>query len=141
MNAIDFLMKEHHKVREKLAQIEDLKIIDQQRKQEFKTLASMLIRHEMMEHQVWYPHFKNDPRLSETVKHLLKEEGHAERAIKQLENVHDNDQWQDQFVKLKNDVDHHANEEEYLLFPEVKKLLSQQQLEEIGQKMAEFMKQ
>lgn len=139
MNAIDFLISEHNKVRNELEKIAGLKIDDPTRRAEFDKLASHLIRHETMEHQIWYPHFKNNALLSDTVKHLLKEEGAAERAIQQLENVNDNDKWQDKFTKFKDDVGHHANEEEYLLFPEVKKLLSAAELEKIGKEMADFM--
>lgn len=138
MNAIDFLIKEHNQVRKMFADIEQDSYHFASQKKRFDTLANDLIRHENMEHQVWYPHFKN--RLPDEVKHLLTEEKHAEKAIKQLETLKTQETWEVHFLKLKNAVEHHAKEEETTLFPAVKRLLSQKELEEIGLKMHQFKK-
>lgn len=141
MNAIDFLIKEHNKVRKTFAEIADSSHHFETKKKMFSHLAAELIRHETMEHKVWYPHFKNDSRLDETVKHLVKEENHAEKAIKQLSGIDSEVTWEAHFKLLKNDVEHHAKEEENKLFPQVKKLLSETELEKIGEDMYEFKKQ
>ena len=85
MNAIDFLIKEHNKVRTMLAAISKDSHSFDTKKERFEILATDLIRHENMEHEVWYPHFKND--VPETVKHLLKEEKTAEKEIKKIEEL------------------------------------------------------
>ena len=138
MNAIDFLIKEHRQVKQTLADISDKSHREDTKKKMFDSLCHDLIRHETMEHQVWYPHFKNDKRLNETVRHLLSEEKSAEKAIKQFEKVETQKEWEEKFSKFKQAVEHHAHEEEHKLFPEVKKLLSEAQLEKIGKAMHEF---
>lgn len=136
MNAIDFLIKEHDKVRKILNDISDNSHHETTKKKMFDDLTKELIRHEKMEHQIWYPHFKN--KLSQTVQHLVKEEQSAEKAIKKMENIDAPDTWETKFAKFKKDVEHHATEEEKDLFPEVRKILDEAQLEKIGKEMYAF---
>lgn len=138
MNAIDFLIKEHNHVRQAFAELTKHSHRDETQKKQFQSLCFDLIRHEEMEHAVWYPHFKNDSRLSQTVKHLLTEEKHAEKVIKQIDSIQSTDEWEKKVLKLKEEVEHHASEEEEQLFPEVKKLLSEEDLEKIGLEMFHF---
>ncbi|BCA96003.1 hemerythrin [Legionella antarctica] len=140
MNAIDFLIKEHNDVRHALAKIEENSLHDETKRQMFQSLCQDLIRHETMEHVVWYPHFKNDQRLNPTVRHLLSEEKTAEEIIKQFEHIDAQQEWDRKFSKLKNEVEHHADEEEEKLFPEVKKILTEDDLEKIGLDMFHFKK-
>ncbi len=59
MNAIDFLMKEHHHVRVLLADLLNPSHRFDTRQKLFSELSQDLLRHEEMEHTVWYPQFKN----------------------------------------------------------------------------------
>lgn len=140
MNAIDFLTKEHQHVRKILADIaQDTHRIETKRKM-FDTLCDEILRHETMEHKIWYPRIKTNANLSDEVKHLLSEEKSAEKAIKQLENVNSTQEWQEKFNKFRRAVEHHAQEEETELFPQVSRLLSKEELEQIGKQMHEFNK-
>ena len=138
MNAIQFLINEHNRVRYLLGEISDESQRFEIQKKKFETLASDLIRHENMEQQVWYPYFKN--KISTEVQHLVSEEKHAEMAIKALEGLKTKADWEAHFLKLKAAVEQHAQEEENELFPEVKRVLSVKELEEIGLKLDAFKK-
>jgi len=138
MNAIDFLVKEHHRVRKTLTEINNESHREDTRKKMFDALCQDLLLHEEMEHKKWYPHFRDDKRLNQTVKHLLTEEKGAEKAIHQFDNVKSYEEWEQKFLKFKRDVEHHAYEEEHDLFPEVRKLFSEEDLEKIGQELYEF---
>lgn len=138
MNAIDFLIKEHDNVRKMLRDIkEDAHHYESQRR-EFEKLSKVLLRHETMEHEVWYPCFKN--KIPSKVKHLVREENMAEMAIKKLDTFKTEEAWEEHFIKFKRDVENHAREEERDLFPEVQKILSEKELEGIGRKMDMFKK-
>lgn len=139
MNAIDFLINEHNKVRNMMVDIEDTSHKFDTQKKRFELLSQDLIRHENMEHEVWYPHFKNS--LPDTVKHLVKEERNAEKEIKKIEQLKTESSWKEHFIKFKQAVEHHATEEEQKLFPEVKKILSEDVLRQIGAEMLVYKKE
>ncbi len=136
MNAIDFLLKEHNRVRKMLRTISDNSQHYTTKKKQFQLLAQDLLRHETMEHEVWYPHFKD--KLPSEIRHLLNEEKHAEKAIKKMADLKTEEAWTKEFLKFKSDVEHHASEEETELFPEVERILSQRELEKIGLEMFNF---
>lgn len=138
MDAIDFLLKEHDKVRKKFAEIKKKKD-PKSFLEEFDALCKDLLVHEKMEQIVWYPKIKENKKLYETIKHLISEEQHAEKAIKGFKSSPDEEKWE-KFLKINKDVDHHADEEETKLFPQVKKMMSKEELLEIGHEMYLFKK-
>lgn len=140
MDAINFLLKEHNTVKKLLTDISDESHRDTARKELFDRLCNDLLRHETMEETVFYPYLRKQQNLNDTVKHLITEEKNAEKAIKQFDHVKSQKEWEEKFSKFKKDVEHHASEEERELFPEVKKLLSQEDLEKIGKEMEAFKK-
>ena len=138
MNAISLLRKEHTKVRAIFSKISKKNHQYATRKKQLANLCQDLIRHEMMEHRVWYPAFKNNKKIKSEVRHLLSEEKHAEKAIKQFKKIKSKEEWEIKFSKFKKAVKHHAREEETKLFPNVKKILTKAELEKIGKKMRKF---
>lgn len=138
MNAIDFLISEHEQLRQTLMHISKDSIHEETKQKLFDSFCQALIRHEAMEHQVWYPYFQN--QLSNTVKHLLTEERHAERAIRQFDNLKTRQAWEKQFSKFRQEVEQHAKDEEKRLFPEVEKILSESDLEKIGVELYQYKK-
>jgi hemerythrin superfamily protein len=135
MNAIKFLINEHHHVRVLLKDIGDKSHRGETKKKMFDQLSRDLIRHESMEQHVWYPRFKNSEKIDDTVKHLITEENKAELAIKSFENIKTEAAWDKKFAEFKKEVEHHAAEEEEKLFPKIEHLLTVEELEEIGKEM------
>lgn len=137
MDAIKYLRNEHSKVRKMFAIVS--KISDEKKKKiKFKLLCKDLVRHEKMEQRVWYPVLQKDPKLKAIIKHLLSEERAAAKAIKQLNKRSLEIIWKLRFTKFKNDVNHHAKDEEKKLFPKVRKAYSKKELSELGSKMRKF---
>lgn len=140
MNAIKFLLTEHNKVRNMLQDIQQA-VSYETKKNIFHKLGEDLIRHEHMEETVWYPFLKQDKALAEIIPHLVSEEKKAEKAIEKLAKISEEPEWEETFLKLKADVEHHAREEEDKLFPQVEDLLGEEELEEIGKDMLTFHKE
>lgn len=136
MNAIDFLINEHNHVRKILADISDESHRLETKRKMFDQLSLDLVRHEKMEQEIWYPHFKNS--LPNRVKHLIGEEQDAKKLIKKIDALKLDDAWENNFLKFKQEVEHHAKEEETKLFPEVAKLFSENELEKMGLQMHDF---
>lgn len=140
MNAIDFLIKEHNKVRKLFADMNAPGHREKTRRKLFDTIHEELLRHEKMEQTVWYPHLKSDPHLKDKIKHLVSEEQMAEKLMNRLTRIKASANWESEAVKLQEDVEHHASEEETELFPEVKKIMDGSKLDLIGHEMYEFKK-
>src|SRR5688572_8624922 len=139
MNAIDFLIDEHNKVRKSLKEISN-QHHSPAKKKLFEKLCQDLLRHEKMEETIWYPKLKNNPKLFDEIKHLIKEENHAEKVINELKQMTDSQRWERKFIKFKSDVEHHALEEENQLFPKVKNFYKEEELSKIGKEMVTFAK-
>lgn len=140
MNAINFLINEHNKVRKILTDLSHSAHHAAAKNEIFDNLCHELLRHEAMEHKVWYPHFRNNIKLDKTVKHLLTEEKHAEKAIAEFNKIRTQNEWEKKFTEFKKAIEKHANEEEDKLFPNVEKILDEELLERIGEEMQEFKK-
>lgn len=142
MNAIDFLVKEHNKVRGLLADMNDPCHREQTKRKLFDTIHDELIRHEEMEQKVWYPYLRaeSNKRLNDRVKHLISEEFCAKKLMAHLSRIKNSDNFEHELIKLQKDVEHHATEEETELFPQVQKLFDESELQMIGKKMKEFKK-
>lgn len=138
MNAITFLIKEHNKFRRILSGINKKKHRYTTKKRIFADFCKDLITHEKIEQKIWYPHFKHNKKLKKEVRHLLSEEKHAAKAIKKLKAIKTQEAWEENFVKFKKAVEHHAHEEESKLFPNVKEILDKLELDKIGTAMRKF---
>lgn len=137
MDAITFLKKEHRTFRKSLTEIQKLSHGPTKQKK-FDALCQDLIRHETMEQKVFYPVLRKYPDLRDIIKHLLGEEKSAAAEIKKFNQASFEFMWDLRYIKFKHDVNHHAKEEESELFPKVKKLLTKEQLDVLGNKLQKF---
>ncbi|HYF97753.1 MAG TPA: hemerythrin domain-containing protein [Coxiellaceae bacterium] len=138
MNAIQLLIDEHNKARAALADISKDTHSYEEKKKLFDELCYILIRHETMEEQVWYPYLKNNENVSDEVKQLISEEQHAVKAIEEFKYISEEAEWESKFAQFKEAAEAHASEEEQKLFPQVAKIISESELEEIGRQMVDF---
>lgn len=138
MNAIDFLIQEHNKVRKLFQDFNDPKHREDTQKKIFLTIREELIRHEEMEQTIWYPQLKGNKKWQEQIKHLKAEEHSAKKFMDKLQKLNDSDDWKVGVTQLQKDVEHHAKEEEEKLFPHVNKLIEADELERIGKEMKQF---
>ena len=136
MNAIQFLISEHNKVRLALAEIENPVNSFETRRKLFEKLSHEIIAHEKVEEKKWYPHFSDI--LDSRVNHLVNDAKYAANEIEKFKHISDEKAWNDKFVNFKKAVEHHAAEEEIKLFPVVEQLLDQDQLDKIGVELMEY---
>ncbi|MBA4697142.1 MAG: hemerythrin domain-containing protein [Legionella sp.] len=138
MNAIDFLVQEHNKVRKLFQDLQDPKHREETQKKLFLTITEELTRHEKMEQTIWYPQLKEHKKWQEHIKHLKEEEHSAKKFMMKLKNLSDSEDWQAGIKQLQEDVEHHATEEEEKLFPQVRKIIEEETLQRIGKDMRKF---
>lgn len=136
MNALDLLKQQHDEVKKLFKQYEKLADhADAKRQELFEMIADRLSAHAAIEEQYFYPSVK-----AEDTEDLLREaaEEHlsAKRLIADLLEMDAGDEEFDAKMQvLQEQIDHHVEEEESDLFKKVRKILSKEQLEDLGLQM------
>jgi hemerythrin superfamily protein len=137
MDAISLLKNDHRKVEKIFSEIEKGK---GNRGQLFKELATELTVHAEIEEKLFYPAAKDAEPTKDLVLESYEEHKQVKMVLSDLEQADKNtEHWLAGLKVLMEDVQHHVKEEENELFPKVKdKVLSKQQLEELGTKMEQL---
>ena len=130
MNAIELLTMQHKEVKGLFAKIE--KASGQAKRELFEKIADDLAIHATIEEKHFYPATKA-ARTKELLEEAVEEHLSVKRIVADLLEMDAGDaQFDAKISVLKEQVEHHVEEEEGELFPKVKKLLSAEDLEDLG---------
>lgn len=133
MDAIELLKADHRKVDKIFSELENG---NGNREQLFKELATELTVHAEIEEQLFYPAVKDAEPTHDLVLESFEEHKQMKMVLGDLEQAdQQTEQWMAGLKVLMEDVQHHVGEEENDLFPKVKKVLSSQELEDLGERM------
>jgi hemerythrin superfamily protein len=133
MDAIDMLEAQHREVEETFSKIEEAE--GEQKRKLFIQLADSLAIHATIEERHFYPAVKAK-RTEEILLESLEEHLAVKRLLSDLLRTDIEDETFDAKLSvLKEQVEHHVGEEEGDLFPKVRKIMDDDQLEAIGQEM------
>jgi hemerythrin superfamily protein len=135
MDAIE-LLKDDHKTVEKIFTAMESK---DDRQRLFPELDRELSVHAEIEEKIFYPAAKEAEPTRDLVLESIEEHKQIKMVLADLEQTDKTtDEWGAALKVLKEDVMHHVGEEEDELFPKVKKILSKEQLEDLGSRMEEL---
>lgn len=142
INAIDMLREDHDKVRELLSQLSSTTNRAAKKRSELlQKLKKEVLIHTQIEEEIFYPAFRDSK--AEESKRLFYEAKEEHRAVDELvlPDVETTEPSSEEFAGrikvLKDMIEHHAEEEEKEIFPKSKKALGKEELEELGERMAE----
>jgi hemerythrin superfamily protein len=137
MDAITLLKNDHRKVEKLFSEIEKG---NGNREKLFKELKNELDVHAEIEEQLFYPTVKEAKPTHEIVLESFEEHKQVKMVLADLEKADKKtEHWLAGLKVLMEDVQHHVKEEETELFPKVKeKVLSKQQLDDLGTRMEEM---
>ena len=136
MNAIDLLEKQHREVEELFEEFEDAGDGARKTKERLcRDVSDQLAVHAEIEEKLFYPESKQ-----ENTEEILRESVEEHLAMKRLlaeimEGGTDDEQFMARMEVLKEQVEHHVDEEEKELFPKVRKACSKEELEDLGNRM------
>ncbi|MFT3915824.1 MAG: hemerythrin domain-containing protein [Anaeromyxobacteraceae bacterium] len=139
MNAIDLLTQQHREVEDLFEEFEDAGEGALKTKERLcQRISDALAVHAEIEEKIFYPAAKRDD-----TEELLRESLEEHLAVKRLvaDLVQDAPEGAELDAKmqvLREQVEHHVEEEEGDLFPKTRKALSREELEEIGGRMQEL---
>lgn len=135
MDAIELLKQDHKKVEKIFADMDK----KDARAKLFPELDRELSVHAEIEEKIFYPATKEAEPTRDLVLESIEEHKQIKMVLADLEQADKStDVWAAALKVLKEDVMHHVGEEEDELFPKVRKVLSKQQLEDLGTRMEEL---
>jgi len=140
MDAITLLEADHRRLESLLAQGEDTtERAVKGRRELLATLSKALTIHELIEEKVLYPALKEFPEARDIVLEGFQEHHVADLIAKELEGVSTTDeQWGAKFKVLKENIEHHIQEEEGPMFRTARGVMPADRLELLGARMAKM---
>jgi hypothetical protein len=136
MNALDLLKKQHEEVSKLFKKYDKLGEEEAEEKQElFEQIADRLAAHATIEEKFFYPSIKTEGT-EDIVREALEEHLSVKRLISDLLDMEPDDEAFDAKMQvLREQIEHHVEEEEDDMFKKVRKECSKEQLEDLGLQM------
>ncbi len=137
INAIELLERDHRRLEELLKKVEETTPRAVKGRNELlDTITNELNAHELIEEKILYPALKSHPEAKEIVLEGYQEHHVADLLVKELHGLAKSDErWGPKLKVLKENIEHHIEEEEKKMFPTGRSVLSRPQLEELGARM------
>ena len=135
MNALEVLKQDHQKVRGLFREARHA--TDQaKRKELFNKIDTELEIHAHIEETVFYPVIDEHEEFKDMVAGALEEHQEAKTLLDELEELGaDNHDFGSKLQLLIKAVEHHVEEEEGEMFPKIRELFDEDELEQLGQEL------
>ena len=134
MDAFELLKKDHKKVSQLFKEIEAAS--GQTKKEIFARLKTELDVHANVEERIFYPALENKEEARDITLEAYEEHKVVKDLLGELESSNaPEDEWDAKLTVLKENVEHHVEEEEGELFSKARQALSKQEIEELGVEM------
>jgi hemerythrin superfamily protein len=136
MDALELLKQDHQKVKELFKQGQQTEDKRQQ-KQIFKEIKSELETHARIEETIFYPAMEEHEELKDMVLESLEEHKQMKTVLRELGRLSaSSERFKPKFKVLKDNVEHHAvEEEEGKMFPKIRNVIDTAELEQLGQEL------
>jgi hemerythrin superfamily protein len=136
MDAIQLLTADHDEVRglfEQFRQAHEAEDMDRMKELQ-KQIFSELETHTRIEEDIFYPAVRetDEEELAESVDEGVQEHHVVKVLMREIEEVSGEDTFVAKMKVLMENVEHHAEEEETDMFPDLRDKMDQAQLEELG---------
>ncbi len=138
MNALELLIEDHEKVDKLLNEAEDAET--QQQVELFKQIKEELDAHAHIEETIFYPYMKEhgDQELVDIILEGIEEHRQVKMFLRELDGLsEDSEKFEPKLKVLKEDVEHHVEEEENEMFPLIRDQIEEESLETLGVEMEE----
>lgn len=138
MNAIAMLTADHDKMKRLLTELETttergVKI----RAELFSRIKGELTVHEIIEEEIFYPELKAHPKAKDIVLEGYEEHHVVDVLMKELEELDVTDEsWGAKALVMKENVEHHMEEEEGEMFKKARQVFDAAELDDLGKRMA-----
>jgi len=135
MDAFNLLKADHRKV---AALFDELESANGKAKlQVFEQIKTELELHTHIEEKIFYPALEKPRDTHDLTLEAYEEHDVVKKLLQQLSKARTaNDEWEAQAKVLRENVEHHVEEEENELFPKAESALGEERIEALGEEMA-----
>jgi hemerythrin-like domain-containing protein len=140
MNAISLLKTDHDRMKRMLEEGESTTERGVKTRTELlSTIKRELTVHERIEEEIFYPALKEHPRARDIVLEGYEEHHVVDEIMGELEATDVSDEtWGAKFKVMKENIEHHIEEEEGEMFKNARQVFERQELEDLGARMMEL---
>ena len=137
MDALSLLKEDHDKVKKMLDELESTTERGvKTREQLFTKVRQELEVHETIEEQIFYPALKNHPKTKEIALEAYEEHHVVDTVMAEIEGLaYDDEKWGAKFKVMKENLEHHIEEEEGEMFKQAKQVFDKDELTQLGEQM------
>ena len=137
MDAMSLLKEDHKKVKKMLAQLESTTERGVKTREElFTRVKQELVVHEAIEEEIFYPALKEHPKTKEIALEGYEEHHVVDTVMAEIEGVaYDDEKWGAKFTVMKENLEHHIEEEEGEMFKQAKQVFAEDELAQLGESM------
>jgi predicted DNA-binding protein len=138
MDALALLKADHDKVKKLLTDLDSTTERGVKTREElFARIKSELTVHEIIEEEIFYPALKDHPRARDIVLEGYEEHHVVDVLLGELEGLDVADEtWGAKAKVMKENVEHHIEEEEGEMFSHAREVFDREELVELGDRMA-----
>ena len=137
MDAMSLLKEDHQKVKKMLAELESTTERGVKTREElFTKVKQELVVHEAIEEEIFYPALKDHPKTKEIALEGYEEHHVVDTVMAEIEGVaYDDEKWGAKFTVMKENLEHHIEEEEGEMFKQARQVFDQDELTQLGESM------
>jgi hemerythrin-like domain-containing protein len=137
MDAMSLLKEDHRKVKKMLAELESTTERGVKTREElFTRVKRELVVHEAIEEEIFYPALKEHPKTKEIALEGYEEHHVVDTVMAEIEGVaYDDETWSAKFKVMKENLEHHIEEEEGEMFKQARQVFDQDELAQLGESM------
>jgi hemerythrin superfamily protein len=137
MDAMSLLKEDHRKVKKILAELESTTERGVKTREElFTKVKQELVSHEAIEEEIVYPALKDHPKTKEIALEWYEEHHVVDSVMAEIEGVaYDDETWGAKFKVMKENLEHHIEEEEGEMFKHAKQVFDQDERTQLGESM------
>jgi len=132
MNALELLKEDHEKVATLFDQVKETESEHEHWKL-FEQIKTELEVHTHIEETIFYPKIQQYEELKDMVLEALEEHKQVKTLIREIAGLAQESEKLDAKLKVMSEnVEHHVDEEENEMFPKVEKVMSKDELDDLG---------
>jgi len=134
MNAIDLLKNDHDKVSLLFQKVKATEEDDHQ--ELFEQIKEELEIHTHIEETIFYPKMLEEEELKDLVLEGIEEHHQVKIFLREIASLtDDSEKFEPKLKVLIEDVTHHVQEEEGEMFPKIREIFDEKELEELGDEL------